>query len=260
MLPKGARSFEVTANLAVGKEKAKCWRNEVYAEERAHPLLPLGRLANLLDTKFVWENGETIMQCQDKDRWRTMTKFEIRNNMAYTSQLQFEVLRRTLWVQQAEPQTIFDWAILAKNGTRSKDDSISQSWCESEDVWDYSICQYSGSTVRCCPCSYWTGLWLCSKTRTILTTQVGLSRGDVHSIQYWWDQETDCQGLLEHISRVATLKYLVTMQLHSTWSGMDQRQHGELVTSVSRHYGYIRCPGEEFDSHINLLLRCQQIA
>ena len=29
MLPKGARSFEVTVNLAVGKEKARCWRNEV---------------------------------------------------------------------------------------------------------------------------------------------------------------------------------------------------------------------------------------
>ena len=29
MLPKGARSFEATVNLAVGKEKAKCWRNEV---------------------------------------------------------------------------------------------------------------------------------------------------------------------------------------------------------------------------------------
>ena len=43
MLPKGARSFEVTVNLAVGKEKAKCWRNEAYAQERAHPLLPLGR-------------------------------------------------------------------------------------------------------------------------------------------------------------------------------------------------------------------------
>ena len=48
---------EVTVNLAVGKEEAKCWRNEVYAQERAHPLLPLGRLTNLLDTKFVWENG-----------------------------------------------------------------------------------------------------------------------------------------------------------------------------------------------------------
>ena len=53
MLPKGARSFEVTVNLAVGSERAKCWRNEVYTQERAHPLLPLGRLTNLLDTKFV---------------------------------------------------------------------------------------------------------------------------------------------------------------------------------------------------------------
>ena len=64
MLPKGARSFEVSVSLAVGK--ARCWRNEVYAQERAHPLLPLGRLANLLDTKFVWENGEAVMQCRDK--------------------------------------------------------------------------------------------------------------------------------------------------------------------------------------------------
>ena len=82
MLPEGARSFEVTVNLAVGKEKAKCWRNEVYAQERAHPLLPLGRLTNLLDTKFVWENGTAVMQCRDNGKWRTMTKFEIRNNMA----------------------------------------------------------------------------------------------------------------------------------------------------------------------------------
>ena len=66
MLPKGARSLEVTVNLAVGKEKAKGWRNEVYAQERAHPLLPLGRLTNLLDTKFVWEDGTAVMQCRDK--------------------------------------------------------------------------------------------------------------------------------------------------------------------------------------------------
>ena len=109
MLPKGARSFEVTVNLAVGKEKARCWRNEVYAQERAHPLLPLGRLTNLLDTKFVWEDGTAVMQCRDKGKWRIMTKFEVRNNMAYASQMQFEVLRRALWVQQTHPQTVFNW-------------------------------------------------------------------------------------------------------------------------------------------------------
>ena len=40
MLPKRARSFEVTVNLAVGKEKAKRWRNEVYAEEGGGPPSP----------------------------------------------------------------------------------------------------------------------------------------------------------------------------------------------------------------------------
>ena len=34
MLPRGVRSFEVTVNLAVGKEKARCWRSEVYADDR----------------------------------------------------------------------------------------------------------------------------------------------------------------------------------------------------------------------------------
>ena len=71
MFPRGARSFEVTVNLAVGKVKARCWRNEVYAEDRAYPLSPFGRLANLLDTKFVWENGEAFMQCRDTGRWKT---------------------------------------------------------------------------------------------------------------------------------------------------------------------------------------------
>ena len=134
MLPKGARSFEATVNLAVGKEKAKCWRNEVYAEDRVHPLLPLGRLANLLDTKFVWEDGIAVTQCRDKGKWRTMTKFEIRNNMAYASQMQFEVLRRALWVQQAQPQTVFNWRFWERAAQDPKDDIVSNSWCEGEEV------------------------------------------------------------------------------------------------------------------------------
>ena len=72
--PKSARAFEVSA----------------------HPLLPLGRLAKFLDTKFIWENGQALMQCRDKNNWRTMTQFEARNNVAYASQMQFEVLRQAL--------------------------------------------------------------------------------------------------------------------------------------------------------------------
>ena len=104
-------------NLAIGKEKAKCWRNEVYAEDKAHPLLPLGRLANLLDTKFVWEDSTAVMQCRDKGKWRTMTKFEIRNNMAHASQMQFEVLRRDLLGPASQTSNSIQVAILGKSRT-----------------------------------------------------------------------------------------------------------------------------------------------
>ena len=60
--------------------------------------------------------------------------------------------------------------------------------------------------------------------------------------------------------RVVTLRYPMTMQQHCTWSGMDQRQHGELVTLVLKLYGCIRRPGEDSSSPINLLLRWQLIA
>ena len=43
-----------------------------------------------------------------------MTKFEVINNLAYANQRQLEVLRRALWVQQAQPQTIFDWKFWEK--------------------------------------------------------------------------------------------------------------------------------------------------
>ena len=134
MLPKGARSFEVTVNLAVGKEKAKCWRNEVYAQERAHPLLPLGRLTNLLDTKFVWEDGTAVMQCRDKGKMAHDD--EVRDQEQYG-------LCKPDAVRSATPSPLgsasssrhsLQLAILGKSRTRSKDDFISITWGESEDV------------------------------------------------------------------------------------------------------------------------------
>ena len=44
--------------------------NEVHAEDRARLLLPLGRLANLLDAKFIWEIGQALMQCRDRGQWK----------------------------------------------------------------------------------------------------------------------------------------------------------------------------------------------
>ena len=58
--------------------------------------------------------------------------------------------------------------------------------------------------------------------------------------------------LSEMTMQALTLKYPAIMQPHSTWSEMDQRQHGELVISASRPYGYIGCLGEGSNSHINL--------
>ena len=34
--------------------------------------------------------------------------------MTYASQMQFDLLRRALWVQQAQPQTVFDWKLWEK--------------------------------------------------------------------------------------------------------------------------------------------------
>ena len=179
MLPKGARSFEVTVNLAVGKEKAKCWRNEVYAQERAHPLLPLGRLTNLLDTKFVWEDGTAVMQCRDKGKWRTMTKFEIRNNMAYASQMQFEVLRRALWVQQAHPDTVFNWQFWERAAQDPKMSSylthgVKAKMCETTPFVNSVGTQYVASRAQL--------EQACDSLRQLgssMQTTIGLCNGDV---------------------------------------------------------------------------------
>ena len=85
--------------------------------------------------------------------------------------------------------------------------------------------------------------------------------------QNWWHQvklfnkERTSRSWCQRWSmQVVTLRYPVIMLQHSIWSGMDQRQHGEPVTSVLKLYGCIKCPGEGSNSHINLLLRWQQTA
>ena len=200
MLPKGARSFEVTVNLAVGQEKARCWRNEVYAEDRAHPILPLGRLANLLDTKFVWENGEAVMQCQDKGQWRTMTKLEISNNMAYASQMQFEVLRRALWVQQARPQTVFN--LQDPKMTTYLNHGVKAKMCETTPFVNTVGAHYVASRARveqACDSLGGQG--------QSITTHIGLSKDVVYPVEE--SNESIVKALLEHVK--------------DTWSTMVMR-------------------------------------
>ena len=197
MLPKGARSFEVTVILALGKEKARCWRNEVYAEDRAHPL-PLGRLANLLDTKFIWENGEALMQYREKGQWRTMTKFEIRNNMAYASQMQFDVLRRALWVQQAKPQTVFDWKFWEKAAhdpkmTTHLNHGVKAKMCETTPFGIPVGAHYVASRAYI--------EQTCDSLRSqgqSITTCIGLSKGAVHPMEE--SNEPIVKSLLKNVS------------------------------------------------------------
>ena len=147
-----------------------------------HPLLPLGRLANLLDTKFIWENGEALMQCRDKGQWRTTTKSEIRNNMAYASQMQFEVLRRALLVQQAKPQTVFDWKLWEKAANDPKmtaylNHGVKAKMCETTPFVNAVGARYVASRAyieQACDSLRSQGL--------SVTTCIGLSKGVVHQV------------------------------------------------------------------------------
>ena len=74
----------------------------------------------------------------------------------------------------------------------------------------------------------------------------------LHQVKLFSKERTPQLWYQRWSMRVVTLKCPATMQQHSIWSGMDQRQHGEPVTSMLRHYGYIKCRGEGSSSHINL--------
>ena len=110
------------------------------------------------------------MQCRDKGQWRTMTKFEIRNNMAYASQMQFKVLRRALWVQQAKPQTVFDWRFWEKA------------------AHDPKMTAYLNHRVKAKMCG----------TTPFVTTCIGLSKGDVYPMKE--SNESIVKSLLKNVN------------------------------------------------------------
>ena len=214
-------------NLAVGKEKAKCWRNEVYAQERAHPLLPLGRLTNLLDTKFVWEDGTAVMQCRDKGKWRTMTKFEILNNMAYASQMQFEVLRRALWVEQPHPDTIFNWQFWERAAhdpkmTSSLTHGVKAKMCETTPFVNSVGTQYIASRAQI--------EQACGSLRqhgSSVTKTIGLSKVDLCDSTAW-TESTPC-----------AMVQALTVPPTATWSTMvmyTQPDPQDLLQHVYPHH------------------------
>ena len=59
--------------------------------------------------------------CGDKSTWKTMTQFEVRNNMAYASQIQFEVFDVHCGLQQAKPNVVFDWQFWERAALSAQD-------------------------------------------------------------------------------------------------------------------------------------------
>ena len=107
-------------------------RKEVHAKDRAHPLLPHGRLANLLDTKFIWENGQAFTQLLRQRTMEDHGQVEVRNNMAYASQLQFEVLRVVYYGHNRLNGRPLE--ILGEGSLRPEDVNLFEPGCEGEDV------------------------------------------------------------------------------------------------------------------------------
>ena len=105
-----------------------------------------------------------------------MTKFEIRNNMACASQMQVEVLRRALWVQQAQPQTIFHWQFWerAAKMTSYLTHGVKAKMCETIPFVNTVGAQYVASRAQL--------EQACDSLRqqgSSMMTTIGLSKGDV---------------------------------------------------------------------------------
>ena len=95
-------------------------------------------------------------------------------------------------------------AVLGKSSTRSKDDSISQSWCECETTPFVNTvgAHYVASRAHI--------EQACDSLRSqgqSITTHVGLSKGDVHPVEE--SHQSSVKALLEHVNE--------------TWSTMVMR-------------------------------------
>ena len=122
---------------------------------------------------------QQLRNAEIKGKWRTMTKFEIRNSMAYASQMQFEVLRRALWVQQAHPQAVFNWQFWERAAHDPKMTShlthgVKAKMCETIPFVNTVGAQYVASRAQL--------EQACDSLRqqgSSMTTTIGLSKGDV---------------------------------------------------------------------------------
>ena len=78
-----------------------------------------------------------------------MTQFEVRNNMAYASQMQFEALRRALWAQQPQPNIVFDWKFWEKAAQDPKMSAYLHHGVKAKMCEGYPVCEHRGDPIHC---------------------------------------------------------------------------------------------------------------
>ena len=152
-----------------------------------------------------------------------MTIFEIRNNMAYASHMQFEVLRRALWFQQAQPQTVFDWKFWEKAARDPKmtaylNHGVQAKTCEATPFVNSVGSQYVAARAQI--------EGACDSLRSpgqALSTCIGLSEGVVHPT-------IDSN---EHIAK-SLLKDVTCTWSKPSSNGIAERMVGILKSNVHR--------------------------
>ena len=143
--------------------------------------------------------------------------------MAYATQMQFEVLRRALWVQQARPQTVFNWQFWEKAAQDPKMTAyisimVKAKMCETTPFVNTVGAHYVASRAHIEEA--------CDSLRSqgqSMTTHVGLFKGDVHPIGE--SHKTIVNALLEHVNE--------------TWSTMVMRTRpfsDDLFQNIHPHH------------------------
>ena len=115
-----------------------------------------------------------------------MTQLEVKNNMAYSSQMQFEVLRRALWVWFKVP---------GESCSRSQDVRILTSCCEGEDVWNYPFVNTVGPQYTAAPLFAHKDIQSIPHSAPFMAKSMVSQRITAQLPNHWWQKLQDSGAL-----------------------------------------------------------------
>ena len=153
-----------------------------------------------------------------------MTKFNVQN----ASQMQFEVLRRALWAQQAKPQTVFDWRFWEQAAQDPKmtaylNHGVKAKMCETTPFVNTVGAHYAASRAHI--------EQACDSLRNqgqSVNTCIGLLNGTVHPVTE--SNELMVRALLEHVN---TTWCTMVMRTQPFSDDLFQRAHPTLQVLLS---------------------------